>query len=203
MTAAAASRRCRPVVGGLCLTILAACTQQRDSAQRAVSDIQTVIAAASSEASKDVPDQLADVQGRLAALEAEVERGDYAAVQAAAPDVMRDAQGLAGAAGAKRRENARALDAEWSSLAAVVPADMTALDERIDGLARRSSHKPATGVDLDAARGTLSRAASLWSKAQAAFATGNLPEAVTTARTVRENLETLDVALRTGSRPRD
>jgi hypothetical protein len=104
---------------------------------------------------------------------------------------MSAAQSLAGAAAAKKDELMKALNEQWSGLAAVLPGSMTALQSRIDLLAKKSSKQPAAGIDLDAARDSLSNAASLWSKAQAAFATGNLSEAVTTAKTVSSNLEGL------------
>jgi len=73
---------------------------------------------------------------------------------------------------------------------------MTAIQSRIDLLGKKSSKNLTAGIDLDAARASLSSAASLWSKAQAAFATGNLTEAVTTAKTVSSNLEGLASTLK-------
>jgi hypothetical protein len=73
---------------------------------------------------------------------------------------------------------------------------MTTIQSRIEFLAKKSSRKMAAGIDLDAARGSLSEDSSVWSKAQAAFATGNLGEAVTTAKSLASSLEGLASTLK-------
>jgi hypothetical protein len=73
---------------------------------------------------------------------------------------------------------------------------MTAIQNRIDLLSKKSAKKLAAGLDLDAARASLRDAGSLWSKAQAAFATGNLDEAVTIAKSLKINLEGLASTLK-------
>jgi hypothetical protein len=54
----------------------------------------------------------------------------------------------------------------------------------------------AAGIDLTAAKAGLGEAASLWSKAQAAFAAGNLVEAVATAKDVKAKLTALAASLK-------
>jgi hypothetical protein len=103
---------------------------------------------------------------------------------------------LGRASAAKKGELMKALNEQWAGLAAVVPEYMWAIQSHIDQLGKSSARKPAPGIDLDAARGSLSDAASLWSKGQAAFATGNLAEAVTTAQSLKTNLESLATNLK-------
>ncbi len=62
---------------------------------------------------------------------------------------------------------------------------MTAIQNRIDLLSKKSSKKLAEGIDLDAAKSALSDATSLWSKAQARVRHGNMDEAVTAAKDVK------------------
>ncbi len=140
---------------------------------------------------KYVPDQLTDVRRELGDLKATFDRQDYAAVLKTAPAVMERAQSLKSSAAAKKAELTRALGEEWSGLAARVPGFMTTIQNRIEFLAKKSSRQMAAGIDLDAARGSLSEDTSVWSKAQAAFATGNLGEAVTTAKNLETSLEGL------------
>jgi len=176
--------------------ILAACAGQKDPAQKLIGEIEATVNAASSEAAKYVPDQLADVQSNLDALEASFDKQDYAAVVTGGPAVLSAAQGLATAAAAKKDEILKTLNDEWTGLAAAVPGDVAAVQSRVDLLSKKSSKKLAAGIDLDAAKAGLSAAASLWSKAQAAFAAGNLQEAVSTAKDVKAKVEALAATLK-------
>jgi len=211
--ARSARRRCTPTqsLGWLILQIptsacttliccaallLTGCAAQKLPAQRAISDIEAVVFEAAAEAGKYVPEQLAEVRAGVRGLTAAFGRGDYEAVLTDAPAVMRAAQRLGPAAAARKAEITRQLDEQWSGLAAVLPEQITALQSRLDLLSQKSSNKLAAGIDLDAARGDLSNAASLWSKAQASFATGNLTEAIATGTTLESNLGVLAASLK-------
>jgi hypothetical protein len=176
--------------------LLAACASQMEPAQRSISDIEAALSTAASDAAKYVPDQLTDVRRELGDLKSTFDRQDYAGVLKAAPGVMERAHGLASAAKAKKADLAQALGEEWSGLSARLPGYLTTIQSRIEFLAKKSSRKMAAGIDLDAARGSLSEDSSVWSKAQAAFAAGNLGEAVTTAKSLETNLEGLASTLR-------
>ncbi len=176
--------------------ILAACASQKEPAQKLIGDIESTVAAASTEAAKYVPDQLADVQTKLSGLKASFDKQDYAAVVTGAPAVLTAAQSLATAAAAKKDEVLKALNDEWTGLAGSLPADVTAIQDRIDKLSKKSSRKEAKGIDLTAAKAGVGDATSLWSKAQAAFAAGNLDEAVSTAKDVKAKVEALAASLK-------
>jgi len=176
--------------------LLTACASQMEPAQRSISDIEAALDAAQSDAAKYVPDQLTDVRREFSDLKATFDRQDYAAVLKGAPVVMSRAQALASEAKAKKAELTQALGEEWSGHAARLPGYMTTIQSRIEFLAKKSSRKMAAGIDLDAARGSVSEDSSVWSKAQAAFATGNLGEAVTTAKGLETSLEGLASTLR-------
>jgi hypothetical protein len=176
--------------------ILAACAGQREPAQKLIGDIDTTVIAASTEAAKYVPDQLADVQGKLGALKASFDKQDYAAVVAGGPAVLSAAQTLATAAAAKKDEILKALNDEWAGLAGSLPENMAAIQGRIDLLSKKSGKKPAAAIDLNAAKAGLADAMSLWSKAQAAFASGVLDEAVSTAKDVKTKTDALAASLK-------
>jgi hypothetical protein len=169
--------------------ILAACAGQKEPAQKLIGNIQATVTAASTEAAKYIPDQLMDVQAQLAALKASFDKKDYAAVVSGAPTVLAAAESLATAAAEKKDETLKALNDKWTALAGSVPGTLTAIQNRIEYLAKKSSKKAAAGIDLDGAKSGLNDAMSLWSKAQAAFATGNLDEAVKTAQDVKSKAD--------------
>jgi hypothetical protein len=176
--------------------LVAACAGQKEPARKLIGDIESTVTAASTEAAKYVPDQLADVQSKLGGLKGSFDKQDYAAVMTGAPAVLSAAQNLATAAAAKKDEVLKALNDEWTGLAGALPAAVTAVQNRIDLLSKKSSKKLAAGIDLDAAKAGVGDAASLWSKAQAAFAAGNLDEAVSTAKDVKAKVEALAASLK-------
>jgi hypothetical protein len=186
----------RYAVISMAAIILAACASQKEPAQKLIGDVESTVAAASTEAAKYVPDQLADVQAKLSGLKASFDKQDYAGVVTAGPAVLTAAQGLATAAAAKKDEVLKALNDEWTGLAGSLPGDVTAIQSRIDLLSKKSNKKQAKGIDLDAAKSGAADATSLWSKAQAAFAAGNLDEAVSTAKDVKSKVEAVAASLK-------
>jgi hypothetical protein len=176
--------------------LLAACAGQKEPAQKLIGDIEATVIAASAEAAKYVPDELAAVQSKLGALKASFDKQDYAAVLSGGPQVLGEAQNLATAAAAKKDEILRALNDQWTGLAGSLPADVAAVQNRIDVLSKKPGKKLGAGIDLDAAKAGAGDATALWSKAQAAFAAGNLDEAVSTAKDVKVKIEALAASLK-------
>ncbi len=187
----AAHRFARYALISAAAIMLAACSSQKEPANKIIGDIETAIAAASAESAKYIPDRLADVQGKLDALKASFAKQDYAAVVTGGPAVLDEAQELARAAAAKKDQILKALNDEWTALSAALPADLIAIQNRLDLLGKKSSKKAAAGIDVAAANSGRAEASSLWSKAQAAFAAGNLEEAVNTAKDVKAKVEAL------------
>jgi hypothetical protein len=179
----------------LALSLMAACAGQKQPAQKLLGDIDATVMAASGEAAKYVPDQLRDVQTKFGELKASFDKQDYAAVISGAPAVLGAAQTLATDAAARKDQILKVLNNQWTVLAGSVPEDMTAVQNRIDTLGKKSAKKAAAGVDLAAAKSSLDEAGSLWSKAQAAFAGGSLDEAVKTAQAVKSKVDAVAAAL--------
>jgi hypothetical protein len=185
-------------VGIVSLTILmlAACGGQKVPAEKLLAEIQATITAASTEAAKYVPDELMAVQTQMGALQASFDKKDYAAVVTGAQAVLGAAQSLATDAAAKKDEVLKALNDRWTALAGSVPGNLTAIENRVDFLSKKANKKAAAGIDVDGARSALGDAMSLWSKAQAAFASGNMDEAVNTAQNVKSKVDALAATLK-------
>ena len=180
----------------LAVLALAACGGQKEPAQRLIAEIQATITAASDEAAKYVPGELQDVETKFAGLKAAFDKKDYPAVVTGAQAVLGAAQSLATDAAAKKDEVLKALNDKWTGLAGSVPGYMTAIQNRLDFLSKKANKKAAAGIDVDAAKSGLSDAMSVWSKAQAAFAGGNLEEAVATAQSVKAKVESVAAAVK-------
>ena len=174
--------------------LLAACASQLEPAQSAIAGVESAINSASADAGKYVPEQLAAVQGKLADLKASFDKKDYQSVLSAAPGVLSEAQGLLAAAALKKEEVTKALNGEWNALSASVPQLVSAVKSRVDVLSK-SHHVPA-GVDLAAAKTGLEDATTLWGKAQAAFTSGNVADAVSGAKEVKAKAEAAATALK-------
>jgi hypothetical protein len=179
----------------LAALVLAACANDREPAQKMMNDIQAAIHGAPGDAVKYAPDQLNDVQTKYDDLQTALTAQDYKGVLARGPAVLTEAQGLAGAAAAKKAEVTQQLNDQWSSVSSAVPQEATAIQSRIDMLSQKKNHKLAQeilkGIDLDAAKSALGDATSLWSKAQGAFGNGNMDEAVSAAKDAKAKLDTL------------
>jgi hypothetical protein len=199
----------RFVVAALLAIVLAACSGQKHAAQNLVFEIAATLSAAEPEAAKYVPEQVQDIQAKLADLRASFDKGDYAGVMAAAPAVLAATQSLATAAAAQKDQILKAQNDAWTDLAAVLPDEVTALQNRVEqlnskmpgkkaakGLPSGTSKGTAPGVDLAAASAGMADITSLWSKAQAAFAGGNLEEALATAKDVKTRADALAATLK-------
>lgn len=173
----------------IAVLMLVGCSSQKEPAQMALGNIEATLIASSGDAAKYVPDQLMDVQSRLGRLQASFDAKDYAAVVAGAPEVMTAAHELISAAATAKAAADKTLSEQWTTLAATIPDYMAAIRGRLELLNKKSSRRLAAGIDLGAASERLDSAVSLWSKAQAAFATGNMSEAVGTAQRLKEDLE--------------
>lgn len=182
----------------LCLAALAlaACAGQKEPARKLLADIDTSVTAASGEAAKYIPDRLMDVQRQTGELKAAFDKHDYPAVMNRGPAVLAAAQTLAIAAASKKDEVLKAMNDQWTVLAGAVPDYLTAIQKRLDFLRKKTNQKLAAGMDLDAAKTGEEETALLWSKAQAAFASGSMDEAVRTAQEVKSRIEALAAALK-------
>ena len=173
--------------------LLAGCANQMEPAKKAIADIEAAIAAAGPDAAQYIPDQLQAVTSEVASLKAKFDQKDYKGVLAAAPALLTQAQGLSAAAGAAKEAAQaaalQAMNAEWGTLSADIPAQLAAVTSRV-GILSKSKKLPA-GLDaaaFDAARSGMDEATALWSQATAAQASGNMEQAVGAARQVKDKL---------------
>jgi hypothetical protein len=184
----------------LAALLLVGCANQMEPAKKAIADVEAAIAAAGPDAAQYIPDQLQAVTGQLADLKAKFDQKDYKGIIAAAPALLTQAQGLAGAASsAKEAAMAAALEAmnaEWTTLSGTLPAAVAAIESRVDILSK-SKKLPANldATTFESVKTGLADAKSLWDQATAAQAAGNVEAAVTAARQVKEKADAALAAL--------
>lgn len=175
---------------------LVACANQMEPAKKAIADVEAAVAAAGADAQTYVPDLLGGVNQKLADLKAAYDRKDYKAVLAGAPAVLTEAQGLAGAAAAKKQEITAALGAQWTGFSTDLPQQVAAIESRL-GMLNKSRKLPdgVTKDTLAAANAGLDEAKRMWGEATSAFAAGDLQKAVDTANGVKAKANELMAAL--------
>ncbi len=175
--------------------VAAACANQAQPAQEMIGDLESIMASTSADAVKYVPERYADIEAQVADLESAFARKDYRSVMARAPATLAAVQALAADAAAKKTEILQAQRREWSQLADVLPERVIAVSRRIESLQDRRVGKRTAAVDLAKAQAGLNAAAALWSKAQGAFAAGNLDEALQAAQQVSADIEPLAASI--------
>lgn len=178
----------------LAAMLLAGCSNQMEPAAKAISDIEAAVNAAGPDAAQYIPDQLQAVTSQVADLKVKFDQKDYKGVLAAAPALLAQAQALAGstetARQAARTAALQQLNSDWGALANDVPAQLAAVDSRINILSK--SKKLPAGLDASAfetAKSNASEAKSLWDQATSAQAAGDIEKAVASARQAKENLD--------------
>jgi len=143
-----------------------------------LSDVTATMAEVSADASAMVPEKYAEVQRQIAELQTRFDHEDYAAVITEGPAILAAAHGLGQAAAARKAELSTQLSAQWAQRANALPDEFAAIERYLDFLAKPANRKAAVGIDVPGARDAVREAVSLWSKGQAAYAAGNLAEAV-------------------------
>jgi hypothetical protein len=179
---------------GIAAMLCSACLDQMEPAKQALDEISNVLTAASADATKYAPDQMASVQKELAELKISYDRKNYGEVLTHAPSVLADAKDLVADAAAKKDDIAKALNTEWNGFAASLPQRITAVKARVDALFK--TKRVPKGVDLAAAQSSVADAVDGWGRAQAAFAGGKLDEAIATAKHVQSKTGAAAAALK-------
>ncbi len=173
----------------LATVALAACASKMQPAQQMIAKIDATVAAATPEATKYVPDQLKDVQQKVDTLKTAFAQKDYTTVITAAPEVLAAAQGLAAAAAQRKSVVIGELNEQWSRLTPNVPANIAAIQKRIDEISR--NWRLRKGIDVPAAKKALADLNTSWAAAQSAFSSGDLQQAVSNAKDLQAKVQSL------------
>jgi hypothetical protein len=167
------------LVLALALTI-AACANQREPAKQALDNVDAAINAAAPDATKYIPEEFSALQNNEADLKAAFDRKDYEGVISGAPSVLAGAKNLAQAAAARKQEVATAMTAQWTDLSSSIPKSLATVTEELNTLGK--SRHQRKGVDLAAAKSALKDAQDSWNRAQTSFTSGNVEEALKSAK---------------------
>jgi hypothetical protein len=173
---------------------LVACASDKGPAEQAIKAAEDALNAVKTEAVQYVPEQARAVETQIASVKASLEKGDYKAVLAAAPDISGKARALRDAVAAKKaeleaktKEMVTALTKEWEDMSAGLPKMVAALESRVSIL-DQAKKLPAKleKTTVEAAKAGLAEVKQAWSDAQEAFKGGKVDEAVAKAKIVKD-----------------
>jgi len=173
----------KPMVLMVLVLLAAACASDQKPAEEAIKAAEAAINSAKGEAVKYVPDQVKGLEDGLKAAKDALAKKDYKAVLSAAKDLPAKAKDLAAAAAAKKTE----LTKTWEEISGGLPKMVDAIKSRVDVLSK--SKKLPASIDkakFDGIKAGLPEVTKIWEDAQKAFSGGNLADAVSKAKTLKD-----------------
>ena len=178
------------VVIGLFLAACAA--SNKEPAAAAIKMAEESWNAVKGEVVKYIPDQAKGVEDAIKGAKENFDKGNFDAALAAAKAIPDKVKELTAAAVAKKAEMAKS----WEEMSGGMPKMLEAIKSRIDILS--VSKKLPENLDkakLEGAKTGYEAAAKMWDDAKAAFAGGNLADAMAKGKTVKEKAVEVMTAL--------
>jgi len=173
----------KPMVLIVLVLFAAACASNPKPAEEAIKAAEAAINAAKGDAIKYIPDQVKALEDGLQTAKDAFAKKDYKAALNAAKDLPGKAKDLAAAAAAKKTE----LTEAWKQMSGGLPKMVEAIKSRVDVLSK--SKKLPADLDkakLDGVKAGLPEVTQMWNDAQKAFSGGNLADAVSKAKTIKD-----------------
>jgi hypothetical protein len=179
------SKKILAAIAASAFLALAACSTQKGPATEAVNAAQAALTAVREEAARYLPSDLQGVEASVASLADQLAKKDYKSVLANAPALMTSISSLSDAVSA-RKAAVEAATAEWTTLSADLPNMVSAIQSRLDVLAKsKRLPKNLTQAAYDSAKAGFDSMRSTWDAATAAATAGDPVDAVAKAREVQ------------------
>jgi len=174
---------------------MAACANQKDPAQQALTDLDAALAKVAEAGEKYMPEEYAEVQSQIAGLKTSFDGGDYGAVVAGAPQAAAAIRKLQADSIIAKADYAKQMNAEWVQMAETLPAAIASVDNQIS---RMSAGRLPKGMDRDTFKQTVAtfdESKKAWTAAAEAGNAGKYEEAVMQGRQAKQVLEATMQAL--------
>ncbi len=152
-------------------------------AELAIKTAEEAFNASKGEAAKYIPDEVKSLEGALAAMKDKLAKGDYKAVIAEAKSFTDKVKSLLDSVKAKKEE----LEKGWKEVDQEVPKMVAEIQSKIDMLSK-SKKLPGnlTAEKFEDIKSGLAAAKEEWAKALESFKAGNLADAVSLAKSVKD-----------------
>lgn len=174
---------------------LAACSNQKEPAERAFAKVQASLAEFHADAEKYASEELKDVDADVASMKKNLDDRDYGQVVMSAPSVSSSVNTLKQTVEQRKADAEQMLAAaqtEWNDLNTSVPKAVESLQAKVDQLSK--SRKLPKGMDkagFDAAKTEFETLKNDWTQAAADFAAGKVAEAVRKGRALKAQSDEL------------
>ena len=162
---------------------IAGCSISKEPAEKTIKSAEGVFNAIKGEAMKYATVETREVEKAILAAKDKYDRTEYDAAFKLATELPDKVNQLATLSATRKAEWVKG----WESASKELPSMLDALQARIEELSKRKKLPP--GMDkakIEDARAAQSAIAQAWTEAKDTYAAGNLIDAVTKAKTVRE-----------------
>lgn len=185
----------RKVLALAAVAMLAACTNQKEPAESAVSKIEASLNEVRTDAQQYAADQLQAVDTSVNRLKENLARKDYRNVVMGAPSVASEVDALKSSVATAKADAEATLAAaqtEWNDLTASVPPMVEKLQARVDQIAKtRKFPKGMDKASFETAKTSFESLKTEWTEATSEFAAGQAANAVRKARSAKNMAEEL------------
>jgi len=166
-------------------TVLASgCANNEEPARQALAAAEASIAEVRVDAAKYAPEELQQVESRLARVKDDLAKEEYTDVLGGATQLTKEAATLKDVVVSKQTQAVAAAH-EWEALSEEVPKMVQAIENRVDSLSGAKLPKDLDKESFESAKAALESMKSLWAEASAAFEAGNAVLAADKARMVQ------------------
>lgn len=175
--------------------LITGCANQKEPAERGVSQVEASLAEFKGDAEKYAADDLKGVEESIARLKGELAQKNYRAVVMQTPNVASTVAALKDTVAKKKADAEEMLAAaqqEWADLSTRVPEMVTRLQKKMDSLAK--TKKLPKGMDKAAwetAKTDFEGVKTSWTEATSEFSSGMAADAVRKARAAKAKGEEL------------
>jgi hypothetical protein len=160
------------------------CANNEEPARAALASAEASLAEVRVDAAKYAPEQLAQVESRLARAKDDLAKEEYTDVLGGATQITKETATLKEVVVSKQTQ-AVAATHEWEALSEEVPKMVQAIENRVDSLSGSKLPKDLDKESFESAKAALVSMKSLWAEASAAFEAGNAILAADKARMVQ------------------
>ena len=160
------------------------CANNEEPARQALASAEASLAEVRVDAAKYAPEELQQVESRLARAKDDLAKEEYKDVLGGATQLTKETATLKEVVVSKQTQ-AVAATHEWEALSEEVPKMVQAIESRVDSLSGTKLPKDLDKESVESAKAALESMKSLWAEASAAYEAGNAILAADKARMVQ------------------